>query len=96
MQTGKYRSPGNCQIQTHPSDCQTEKIDLSLQRTCLHFSRVQWVACFTPLHRRFCIALGDLPLTVDHGIFSSKEISRMDLLHRWQPITVPSLNSLRS
>ncbi|CAI9548419.1 unnamed protein product, partial [Staurois parvus] len=31
------------------------------------------------------------PLTVDRGIFSSKEISRMDLLHRWQPITVPSI-----
>ncbi|CAI9570797.1 unnamed protein product [Staurois parvus] len=35
-----------------------------------------------------------ISLTVDRGIFSSKEISRMDLLHRWQPITVPHLNSL--
>ncbi|CAI9583234.1 unnamed protein product [Staurois parvus] len=37
-----------------------------------------------------------IPLTVDRGIFSSKEISWMDLLHRWQPIMVPRLNSLSS
>ncbi|CAI9556876.1 unnamed protein product, partial [Staurois parvus] len=42
MQLGKYRSPGNRQTQTCPSDCQTEKRDLSLQRTRLHCSRVQW------------------------------------------------------
>ncbi|CAI9546949.1 unnamed protein product [Staurois parvus] len=36
------------------------------------------------------------PLTADRGIFSSKEISQMDLLHRWQPITVPCLNSMSS
>ncbi|CAI9580305.1 unnamed protein product, partial [Staurois parvus] len=34
--------------------------------------------------------------TVDRGIFSSKEISRIDLLHRWQPIMVPCLSSLSS
>ncbi|CAI9559092.1 unnamed protein product [Staurois parvus] len=33
-----------------------------------------------------------IPLTVDHGIFSNKETSRMDLLHRWQPITEPRLS----
>ncbi|CAI9621784.1 unnamed protein product [Staurois parvus] len=33
MQSGKYRSPGNQQTQTRPSDCQTEKRDSSLQRT---------------------------------------------------------------
>ncbi|CAI9558335.1 unnamed protein product [Staurois parvus] len=37
-----------------------------------------------------------IPLTVDHGKFSSKEMSRMTLLHRWQPITVPRFNSLSS
>ncbi|CAI9577210.1 unnamed protein product [Staurois parvus] len=42
MQSGKYCSPENRQTQTRPSDCQTEKRDLSLQRTCLHCSRVQW------------------------------------------------------
>ncbi|CAI9541322.1 unnamed protein product [Staurois parvus] len=42
MQSGKYHSPGNCQTQTHPLDFQTKKCDLSLQRTCLHCSRVQW------------------------------------------------------
>ncbi|CAI9612571.1 unnamed protein product [Staurois parvus] len=42
MQSGKYRSPGNRQTQTHPSDCQTEKQDSSPQRTHLHCSRVQW------------------------------------------------------
>ncbi|CAI9542305.1 unnamed protein product [Staurois parvus] len=31
MQSGKYRSPGNHQTQTRPSDCQTEKRDWSLQ-----------------------------------------------------------------
>ncbi|CAI9591835.1 unnamed protein product, partial [Staurois parvus] len=35
-------------------------------------------------------------ITIDRGIFSSKEISRMDLLHRWQPITLPCFNSLSS
>ncbi|CAI9559875.1 unnamed protein product, partial [Staurois parvus] len=43
-----------------------------------------------------CFHFVIIPLTVDCGIFSSKEISRMDLLHRWQPITVPLLNSLSS
>ncbi|CAI9549646.1 unnamed protein product, partial [Staurois parvus] len=37
-----------------------------------------------------------IPLTVDRGIFSSKKISRIDLLHRWQPITVLHLNLLSS
>ena len=37
-----------------------------------------------------------IPLTVDCGIFGSKEISRLDLLHRWHPITVPRWNSLSS
>ncbi|CAI9607281.1 unnamed protein product [Staurois parvus] len=41
MQSGKYCSPGNCQTQACPSDCQTEKHDSSLQRTHLHCSRVQ-------------------------------------------------------
>ncbi|CAI9595168.1 unnamed protein product, partial [Staurois parvus] len=59
-QSGKYRSPGNHQNQTHPLDCQTKKHDLFLQRTCLHCSRVQW--CFTPLHLMLCIALGDVRL----------------------------------
>ncbi|CAI9534000.1 unnamed protein product [Staurois parvus] len=27
MQSGKYRSPGTCQTQTHLSDCRTEKRD---------------------------------------------------------------------
>ena len=30
------------------------------------------------------------------GILSSEEISRLDLLHRWHPITVPCWNSLSS
>ncbi len=42
MQSDKYRSPGNHQTQTRPSDCQMEKRDSSLQRTRLHCSRVQW------------------------------------------------------
>ncbi|CAI9576263.1 unnamed protein product [Staurois parvus] len=44
MQSGKYRSAGNHQIQTCPLDFQTEKRDSSLQRTHLHCSRVQWRA----------------------------------------------------
>ncbi|CAI9578269.1 unnamed protein product [Staurois parvus] len=42
MQSGKYCSPFNCQTQTHSSNFRTEKRDLSLQRTHLHCSRVQW------------------------------------------------------
>ena len=34
-------------------------------------------------------------LIVDCGIFRSEEISQLDLLHRWHPITVPWWNSLR-
>ncbi|CAI9606147.1 unnamed protein product [Staurois parvus] len=55
------------------------------------------------MHVAFCIlssarfiSVSIIPLTVDRGIFSSKEISQMDLLHRWKPITVPRLNSLSS
>ena len=51
----KYCSPGNLQTQTSPSDCQMEKHNLSLQRTCLHCSRVQW---WRALHH--CIALDDV------------------------------------
>ncbi|CAI9542237.1 unnamed protein product [Staurois parvus] len=92
MQSGKYYSPGNRQIQTHPSDCQRSVIHHSREHI---YTAVQWLhglvnavlSCF-----HFVI----IPLTVDCGIFSSKEISRMDLLHRWQPITVPRLSSLSS
>ncbi|CAI9623399.1 unnamed protein product [Staurois parvus] len=59
-----------------------EKRDSSLQRTCLHCSRVQWLCIavvVVPSYFQFVIT----PLTVDSGIFSSKEISQMDLLHRW-------------
>ena len=42
MQSDKHCSPGNRQTQTHPSDCQMEKRDSSLQRTHIHCSRVQW------------------------------------------------------
>ena len=37
-----------------------------------------------------------IPLTVDCGIFRSEDISRLDLLHWWNPITVPRWNSLSS
>ena len=47
MQSDKYRSPGNPQSQTNPSDCQIEKRDSSLQRTRLHCSRVQWLRVYT-------------------------------------------------
>ena len=50
-----------------------------------------WVAV-VPNHFHFVI----IPLTVDCGIFRSEEISRLDLLHRWHPITVPHWNSLSS
>ena len=50
-----------------------------------------WVAVI-PIHLHFVI----IPLTVDCGIFRSEEISRLDLLHRWHPITVPRWNSLSS
>ena len=50
-----------------------------------------WVAV-VPNRFHFVI----IPLTVDCGIFRSKEISRLDLLHRWHPITVPHWNSQSS
>ena len=37
-----------------------------------------------------------VPLIVDCGIFRSEEISWLDLLHRWHPITVSCWNSLSS
>ncbi|CAI9554832.1 unnamed protein product [Staurois parvus] len=43
-----------------------------------------------------CFHFVIIPLTVDRGIFNSKKISWMDLLHRWQPITVLQLVSLSS
>ncbi|MEQ2179887.1 hypothetical protein GOODEAATRI_029871 [Goodea atripinnis] len=47
VQPGKCCSSGNCQTQTHSLDFQTERHDSSLQRTCLHCSRMQRL---TPLH----------------------------------------------
>ena len=42
IQSDRYRSPGNRQTHTRPSDRQMEKSDSSLQITRLHCSRVQW------------------------------------------------------
>ncbi|KAI4900385.1 hypothetical protein NFI96_012400 [Prochilodus magdalenae] len=53
VQSDKYRSPGDLQTQTRPSDYQTEERDWSLQRTRLHCSRV------TPLRSTLCTALGN-------------------------------------
>ena len=57
MNSDKYRSPGNHQTQTHPSDCQMEKRDSSLQRTRLHCSRVQWRRALHHCIRRFALHL---------------------------------------
>ncbi|CAI9564613.1 unnamed protein product, partial [Staurois parvus] len=43
-----------------------------------------------------CFHFVIIPLTVERGIFSSQEMSRMDLLPRWPPITGPCLESLSS
>ncbi|CAI9555356.1 unnamed protein product [Staurois parvus] len=43
MHSVKYCSLGNCQTQTHPLDCQTEKCNSTLQRTSLHCCRIQWL-----------------------------------------------------
>ncbi|CAI9571886.1 unnamed protein product [Staurois parvus] len=56
---------------------------------CALCTSAWWLSCC-------CFHFVIIPLTVDCGIFSSKDISRLDLLHRWQPITVPRLNSLSS
>jgi len=55
MQSDKYRSPGNRQTQTRPSDCQMEKGDSSLHRTTsnLHCSRVQWRRALHQCMQRF-------------------------------------------
>ena len=57
MQSDKYRFPGNRQTQTHPSDCQMEKHDSSLQRTRLHCSRVQWQSALHHCIRHFALHL---------------------------------------
>ncbi|CAI9537209.1 unnamed protein product [Staurois parvus] len=57
----------------------------------LHTERFSLVAV-VPSRFHFVI----IPLTVERGIFSSQEMSRMDLLHRWPPITGPRLESLSS
>ncbi|CAI9605273.1 unnamed protein product [Staurois parvus] len=95
MQSGKYLSPDNCQTQTSPSDCQTEKHDWLLQGTHLHCSRVQWWHAHDAVVPS-CFHFFIIPLTIERGIFSSKEFSRIDLLHRWQPMLVPHFNSLSS
>ncbi len=40
-----------------------------------------------------CFHFPIIPHTVDHGISSRDEISEIDLLQSWHPITVPRLNS---
>ncbi|CAI9606931.1 unnamed protein product, partial [Staurois parvus] len=56
-------------------------------------SSAGWLSsCLFPVASTFVT----IPLTVERRIFSSKEISWMDLLHRWQPITGPRLHSLSS
>ncbi|CAI9613169.1 unnamed protein product [Staurois parvus] len=77
MQSGKYCSPGNPQTQTHPSDCQTEKRDSLLQRTRLHCSRIHCSSIQRFAVVPSCFYFVITPLTVDRGIFFSKEISRM-------------------
>lgn len=52
-------------------------------------SVIFWVAV---VPNRFHFLL--IPLAFDCWIFSSKEISQLDLLHRWHPIMVPRWNSL--
>ena len=72
----------------------------------LSFFCSQRMACFTCIESSYdrttrAVVLNDfcfvvIPLTVDCGIFRSKEISQFGLLHRWHPITVPCWNSLSS
>ncbi|CAI9618565.1 unnamed protein product [Staurois parvus] len=95
MWSGKYCSHGNRQTQTHPSGCQIEKRDLLLQRTHLHCSGVLWQRALQHCIQSFVLHLV-MSLAIDRRIFSSKEISWMDLLHRWQPFKVPHLKSLSS
>ena len=57
MQSDKYRSPGNRQTQTCPSDYQMEKRDSSLQRMHLHCSRVQRWHALHHCIRRFALHL---------------------------------------
>ncbi|CAI9593530.1 unnamed protein product, partial [Staurois parvus] len=88
----QVHSPDSHQTQARRSDCQTEKCDLSLQRTCLHALESSG-SMATLLLFPVAFTLFIIPLTVDRGIFSSKEIF---LLHMWQPRTVPHLNLLSS
>jgi len=67
----------------------------------MHLS-IHWplsvILCGLPL--RGCVAVVPnrfhfviIPLTVDCRIFRWEEISRLDLLHRWHPVTEPGWNS---
>ncbi|CAI9585869.1 unnamed protein product [Staurois parvus] len=94
MQSGKYRFPATIK----PRHIQW----IARQRSMIHYSREHvstalessggLVTSVVPSCFHFVI----IPLTVERGIFSSQEMSRMDLLPRWQPITGPRLESLSS
>uniref|UniRef100_A0A8C5N3A7 Reverse transcriptase domain-containing protein n=1 Tax=Leptobrachium leishanense TaxID=445787 RepID=A0A8C5N3A7_9ANUR len=79
MQSDKYRSPGNRQTQTPPSDCQMEKHDSTLQRTRLHCSRVQWWRALHHCIRRFALHL------VMYGLDAAAR--------PWKPILISTLSS---
>ena len=80
MLSDKYRSPGNRQTQTRPSDCQMEKRDSSLQRTHLHCSRVQWRHALQHCIRRFAL----------HSVMYGLDSAALP----WKPIPWSSLGTV--
>ena len=55
-----------------------------------HFTwpTISWLSCCRSQTLPLCYNITD-----SCGIFSSEEISRLDLLHRWHPITAPRWSS---
>ena len=72
MQSDKYCFLGNLQTQTYPSDWQMEKHNSSLQRTCIHCSRVEWRRAFYHCIQRFALHL--LIYSLDAAAWSWKPI----------------------
>ena len=102
MQSDKYRSPGDSQTQTHPSDCQMEK-PICHSRERLHCSRVQWRRAFH--HCIQCVALHLLMYDLDVSARPWKYIpwsflcTVLELIWRphkvWRSVAIDSAESWR-
>lgn len=88
--------------QTHPLDCQMEKYDLSLHKSCIHCSRVQWWHALN--HCMWCFALCLLMWGLDAAAWSCKThpwsslCTVLELILRpevWRSVAIDSAESWR-